>query len=184
MKCQGEPFWAKERFRVSNDRSLSVCLSVSLSCTHTNAIFTPGWLLDYLMVKAFMSETKEETETVCVEGESGEGLQIETSSLSSPPGPTLLLQDSGMWAGYPHHYRWFDGISHCQAWTDYVTVWVLSLDFEWEASSTQRSKNIIYPVWGKIHLRSLEGKVKLKKKLVQDCFVPVLGVRGWQPVGF
>ena len=31
---------------------------------------------------------------MCVEGESGEGLQIEISSLSSSLAPTLLLQDS------------------------------------------------------------------------------------------
>ena len=69
-------------------------LSLCFSCSNTNAIFTPGWLLDYLMVKALMSETKEETERQCV-------LKVRVGRVTDrnlfplfPPGPTLLFQDS------------------------------------------------------------------------------------------
>lgn len=164
------------------DLSLSLCLSHAH--TQMQYLHQDDCLIIWWSKLLCLRQRKRQRDSVCWRWEWG-GLQIETSSLSpgpypSPPG----LMPAGMWAGCPHHYRWFDGISLCQAWSDYVMVWVLSLDFEWEASSSQRSKNIIYPVWGKIHLRSLEGKVKLKKKLLQDCFVPVLGVPGWQPVGF
>ena len=66
-------------------RDLSLSLSVSLSCTHTNAIFTPAWLFDGQSFYVWDRGKDREitSQRVCVEGESGEGLQIEISSLSS-----------------------------------------------------------------------------------------------------
>lgn len=116
----GRVFWAKETFRVSRrDLLLSLCL---FSCTHKCNIYT-RWLLDYLIVKAFVSETEEETERertsqrVCVEDES-EGLPIASFHPLPPwpyPSPGLMpCQEQAVL-----HYGVIHEISHCQAWTVY-----------------------------------------------------------------